>query len=208
MKRYRKIKLYSHPRYKTHHAKCFLEDPTLNPDDFTAAHLDKDNADWDKLYERFDAAVDWPTVGYYKHLLKKYPDAKVILTIRSADSWYESIRDTVVHSFVNHQIQPDHPHYAFSNMCRIVTFDGAVADPEQFNQVDKMKKMFNDHNDEVKRVVPADQLYVMPLGSGWEDLCKFLGKEVPKEPYPRSNSKEAFRKTANLAFKQEKLPEK
>lgn len=170
-----------------------MEDSTLNPDDFTRAALDKENADWDKLYERFDAAVDWPTVDFYKELFQKYPEAKVILSIRSADSWYESVKNTVHRISIEvGDLPEDDPMYPFSNMCRTVTFDGALSDPVRFNDKEMIKKLFNDHNEEVKRVIPPEQLYVMELGSGWEGLCKFLGKEVPKGPYPSSNSSQEF----------------
>lgn len=47
--------------------------------------------DWEDLYKGFNAAVDWPTCSFYKELMKAYPDAKVILTTRSAESWYRSM---------------------------------------------------------------------------------------------------------------------
>jgi len=36
-------------------------------------------------------------------------------------------------------------------------------------------------------LVPADQLLVFQVGEGWERLCKFLGKPVPAEEFPREN---------------------
>lgn len=49
----------------------------MNPADFYNAYIDRKNAEWDKLYEKYDTAVDWPTVTFYKDLLQQYPDAKV-----------------------------------------------------------------------------------------------------------------------------------
>ena len=43
--------------------------------------------DWDYIYEGFDAAVDWPTCSFVEPLMKKYPEAKVILTLRDVDDW-------------------------------------------------------------------------------------------------------------------------
>ncbi|KAI7897817.1 uncharacterized protein BX663DRAFT_526980, partial [Cokeromyces recurvatus] len=82
--------------YKTHHMKCFFEDPELDPDLFYDAYFHRETADWDQLYKDYNAAVDWPTVEFYKELLKKYPKAKVLLTIRSADSWYNSVKNTIL----------------------------------------------------------------------------------------------------------------
>jgi hypothetical protein len=172
-----------------------MEDPTLNPDDFTAAALDRKNADWDKLYENYNAAVDWPTVSFYKELFQKYPDAKVILTVRSADSWYKSVKNTVhLASIQLKGMTEDHPIYPFARMCRTVTFNGELSDPEKFKDEEAIKKLYLDHIEDVKKTIPAEQLYIMELGSGWEGLCTFLGKDVPKEPYPNSNSTHEFQK--------------
>lgn len=41
------------------------------------------------------AVVDFPMSFYWKKLMELYPDAKVILTIRSPESWYKSYCSTV-----------------------------------------------------------------------------------------------------------------
>ena len=46
--------------------------------------------DWDEVYKDYSSAVDWPTAAYYRELSDKYPDAKVILGMRDAGSWYDS----------------------------------------------------------------------------------------------------------------------
>jgi Sulfotransferase domain len=39
----------------------------------------------------------------------------------------------------------------------------------------------------VRSLVPADNLLEYQPQDGWEPLCKFLGKPIPNEPYPRVN---------------------
>src|SRR5262249_33070515 len=51
--------------------------------------------DWDRLFEGFRATVDWPACSFYRELLEKYPGAKVILTVRDPDRWYDSARQTI-----------------------------------------------------------------------------------------------------------------
>lgn len=174
--------------------KAFFEDPTQNPDDFYNAYLDKENADYDKLYENYDAAVDWPNVSFYKELLKKYPGAKVVLTERSADSWWKSMQNTILKTVaeVPNSDDPSKPEYRFYRMATTICLDGLFRDVKQIKNEEKLKQMFLDHNAEVKRVVPEDQLLVMQLGEGWERLCKFLGKEIPSVPYPNGNSTKEF----------------
>lgn len=52
--------------------------------------------------------------------------------------------------------------------------------------------IFNHHNAQVKRTIPADRLLVYELGSGWEPLCQFLGAEIPNEPFPHTNTTADF----------------
>src|SRR5262249_4216448 len=47
--------------------------------------------DWHTLFHKFDATVDTPACLYYKELLEAFPDAKVVLTVRDPDRWYESL---------------------------------------------------------------------------------------------------------------------
>lgn len=60
--------------------------------------------------------------------------------------------------------------------------------------------MFEDilqaHNDLVRRLVPSDRLLVLNLGDGWEPLCRFLGKPIPNEPFPRVNDAAAADRVA------------
>ena len=51
--------------------------------------------DWDALFREYQAAVDWPAAAFYAPLLERYPDARVILTVRDAERWYDSARNTI-----------------------------------------------------------------------------------------------------------------
>lgn len=41
-----------------------------------------------------------------------------------------------------------------------------------------------------RRLVPADQLLVCKLedGFGWEEICPFVGVDIPETKYPRGNA--------------------
>jgi hypothetical protein len=47
--------------------------------------------------------------------------------------------------------------------------------------------VFAQHSERVRRSVPADRLLVYRVQEGWEPLCRFLGVDVPDEPFPRVN---------------------
>ncbi|TNN19641.1 NAD dependent epimerase dehydratase [Schistosoma japonicum] len=55
---------------------------------------------WNDIYNGCKFAVDYPTCVFYKELMNIYPNAKVILTIRDADSWIKSCRATTASDMV------------------------------------------------------------------------------------------------------------
>ena len=46
-------------------------------------------------FEGYRAAVDWPACAFWRELAEAFPDAKVVLTTRDAESWYESYHATI-----------------------------------------------------------------------------------------------------------------
>ena len=46
--------------------------------------------DWETLFQGYQATVDWPGCNFYKQFMEHYPEAKVILTVRNPEQWYES----------------------------------------------------------------------------------------------------------------------
>ena len=51
--------------------------------------------DWDAMFNGYQSGADWPVAAYYKELMVAYPDAKVILTVRDPERWYESFSTTL-----------------------------------------------------------------------------------------------------------------
>lgn len=168
-------------------------DPNLKPENFLDAYRNPDApVDWDKVYEGYDAAVDWPTAAFWERLMNYYPDAKVILTVRDAESWYRSAMNTI---FGRPKHEPPKPETRRNSiaMGEEVIIHGVFGGRQNLEDKEAMCRKFNDHIEYVKKVVPPDRLLVLGLGDGWEPLCKFLGKEIPDEPYPKTNSTEEFK---------------
>ncbi|KAG0184716.1 hypothetical protein DFQ28_010661 [Apophysomyces sp. BC1034] len=181
--------------YRTHHLGNESRRQQLDPGVWLRAFENKDHEDeWENVYGDYDAAVDTPTAPFYKELAERYPEAKVILTIRSADSWYNSICKTIfkIRKIPFPEGFPE-SRRKMMELGRAVMLNGYFKDdPVREPNKEELCKMFNDHIEEVKRVIPPDRLLIMELGEGWERLCKFLGKEIPDEPYPRLNEREGF----------------
>jgi hypothetical protein len=49
------------------------------------------------------------------------------------------------------------------------------------------ERFYLQHYENIRRLVPPERLLEYKLGSGWEPLCDFLGKEVPPEEFPWLN---------------------
>ncbi|MEM7085732.1 MAG: sulfotransferase family protein [Bacteroidota bacterium] len=164
---------------KAYHFKDLIADPSKLK--YWQALEDTSETDYERLFEGYEASVDFPGYPYYKLLMKKYPDAKVVLTIRDFDSWYDSNFNTIW------QVEPTNPCLEFMrNTYLIKQFDGKFASKEV------AEKVFHAHNNEVIEYVPKEQLLVYEVKDGWEPLCTFLNCDVPSEELPHLNKKENF----------------
>jgi hypothetical protein len=117
--------------------------------------------------------------------MEVYPAAKVLLTIRDPEKWYESTKHTIYT-----MVDAPEP----SSMLRMATkLVWEQTFGRNFEDRRHAIEVFERHNQEVKEHVPAERLLVYEVKDGWEPLCEFLGAEVPKgEPFPHLNDTEAF----------------
>ena len=51
--------------------------------------------DWDAVFEGFHSTTDYPACTYWRELAEHYPRAKVILTVRDPDTWFDSVSETI-----------------------------------------------------------------------------------------------------------------
>ncbi|KAG2216971.1 hypothetical protein INT45_011877 [Circinella minor] len=194
--------------YNTHHMReMFNRDG--HPEVFQEAYEHPDNEiDWDMLYDGFDAAVDWPTAEFLEPLMKKYPDAKILLTERDFESWYKSVSNTL-HPMATQVMKSSDSEYMrrIHSMVSTIAMNGDIADPKRFQNKEDIKKKFEEHYNKVKRIVPKDRLLVLQLGEGWNRLCEFLDKPIPNEPYPRTNSTKELQESVEKIYEQLKEKE-
>lgn len=151
--------------------------------------------DWDALFHGYQAAVDWPACNFYQEYLRLYPDAKVVLTVRDPEGWYASARATIYglrHAFPTWALAFIPWLRRFHRMTDRVIWEGVFQG--RFEDKSYALEVFNHHNAEVMRVVPADRLLVFEVSQGWGPLCQFLGAAVPSDkPFPRLNDAAEFR---------------
>ena len=147
--------------------------------------------DWQKILKGFKSTVDWPSTYFWKVLLELNPDAKVILSLRDEDSWYNSAKSTIYQGMENADKYSGLRGEVYKMASRIVlekTFLGRF-DDEQF-----AKKVYREHIEDVKKSVRAENLLLMDVKEGWQPLCEFLNVELPAEEFPRTNTKSMYQK--------------
>jgi hypothetical protein len=152
--------------------------------------------DWDAIFAGYNSTVDYPSAPYWRELAAHYPDAKVLLSVRDADQWFDSTQSTI---------------FAPGGMPATslrADATGPMADFfKSFSQEfcahvhDRafMTAYFHRHNQAVKAAIPAERLLVYEAGQGWAPLCTFLGVPIPDAPYPSENNRAEF--VARLADK-------
>lgn len=149
-----------------------------------------ESVDFDKLFEGYQASVDWPSCNFWREQLAWYPEAKVILSERDPEGWYKSIMNTIYSASVAMKEVEDPLMQRRSEMVFELIWDGLF--DGRMDDESHVIDVYLKHNQQVKDEVPADRLLVFESSQGWAPLCEFLEVPVPDGPYPRTNSSEDF----------------
>lgn len=153
------------------------------------------NPDWQRIFDGYAATVDYPGCRYWRELADVYPDAKVILTVRDAERWFESTQATI---FSDHNRE----RLSFPELKDFFEKNVFSQFGDRIHDRDFMIQAFRRHNDEVERSIAPERLLVFEVKEGWAPLCEFLGVPVPPDPFPHANSREemeAMVRTAQVA---------
>ena len=153
--------------------------------------------DWDEVLAGYRSTVDWPATAFYEQLVEAYPEAKVVLTVRDPDSWYESVAATIygIHRPIESSPLPapgemppelDWAREVIDRIVFVDTFD------ERFEDRRHAVEVFQRHNRQVTERVSPDRLLVYEVTEGWGPLCEFLELEPPDAPFPHLNDRKFF----------------
>jgi hypothetical protein len=136
--------------------------------------------DWDRIFAGFKSTVDFPACTSYAALADHYPEAKVVLSVRDPEKWFESTQQTI---FAPHWMAylPSSAAGPFMKATINDYFDDRMHDREFL--IDR----FNEHVAAVQAKIPAERLLMFDVRQGWAPLCEFLEVAVPAEPFPRIN---------------------
>lgn len=177
----------------TYHFFEFLQHPSHV--DHWLDVIDGKGVDFEKIYGSnpiYTATCDFPSCVFWKEQLASYPHAKVILTVRDPESWYQSARETIFRGIYSS------PYQLFG--IRVVDLLGLNPIKREFWRKlfdrnifagDWSKKniisAYQLHIAKVVKECPNDKLLLFDVKEGWKPLCTFLKKPIPKEPFPHLN---------------------
>jgi len=149
--------------------------------------------------DTYKATLDYPSCGMYMELMEAYPNAKVLLNVRDAEKWYDSVIDTIWSWRCGEQnwsvrIFPDGRR--FQEQARLFHEKTMLPGVRRTDREGSIKS-FKAWIERVKATVPPEKLLVFDVKEGWEPLCKFLGKPIPAVPFPNVNDKEELKASMN-----------
>jgi hypothetical protein len=157
--------------------------------------------DWSTLLAGHQSTVDWPAAAFWRELAAHYPQARLILTVRDPEAWYDSAVRTIF------RVELARRHLAgrlalraltglSPDLAAFVAMTDAVVFRRVFGgDVDDRRHavaVFRRHVAEVRESVPADRLLVYDVTDGWAPLCGFLDVAVPAQEFPRGNEAGSF----------------
>jgi hypothetical protein len=123
------------------------------------------------------AVSDFPAAIFAEELIKAYPDAMVILSVRDEDTWYKSMMSTLWHAYANHPPGGGNPamrtlaeQYHKNMWANDFPVHGRLA--------------YQKHNDLVRELGKGSRFLEYNVKESWGPLCRFLEKPVPDQPFP------------------------
>ncbi|KIX03408.1 uncharacterized protein Z518_06960 [Rhinocladiella mackenziei CBS 650.93] len=158
-----------------------------------------ERSDWDQLFGHCMAISDAPSYAFADDLIKAYPEAKVILTVRdSPEAWRKSMMSTVIPTALAHEeigvvgriLMAFAPKTYYQPMFGMVIKYTRLLDVPS-----RGVRMYEEHNNWIRSLVPKENLLEFNVKQGWEPLCRFLGKEVPPKPFPHVNGSRDYLET-------------
>ena len=151
--------------------------------------------DWEAVFAGYSSTTDYPACIYWRELAAAYPKAKLILTKRDKDKWFESTQATIFSEAMTARIVGS-PVEPFFHKTVWRDFGKRIHD-RAF-----MTAYFEEHNATVEAEVAKKRLLVYDVAQGGEPLCKFLGVPVPDSPFPKVNSREEMQARMSKATDQ------
>jgi hypothetical protein len=157
--------------------------------------------DFREVFADFGSSVDWPGSFFYREVMDVFPEAKVLLSVRPAEDWERSMRETIWAIFYGDHLLNDvsrargrvDPLWkGYIEMMEGMWEQSGLLGSGATAGLGELARAFEAYNEEVIATVPSDRLLVWSAADGWEPLCEFLEVGVPDVPFPRLNDSRQF----------------
>ncbi|KAK8034877.1 hypothetical protein PG993_009872 [Apiospora rasikravindrae] len=176
-----------------HHQRTWVEIMELAPNCRSFSDEKKLDYLFSSILEGYVATMDCPAATLTPELMRVYPDALVICTTRSQESWWRSMQ------YLNDMMGTWYLPLIVLWLRKSQIYGIWRV---RFQQImiwrygdDKiMEGTKQKHEDHIRQVVPPEKLFWYNVSEGWEPLCKILGVPVPDQPFPHNNNKSDARK--------------
>jgi hypothetical protein len=134
-------------------------------------------------------------------LIAAYPEAKVIVAMRDPDAWWKSVEQSVAKE---HKKSHDAPAFIRNLLMKLdpsflgrfgpfmTAMEYGIFGEKGFSDPENCKKRYVAMHEEVRNMVPKENLLDFQLKQGWRPLCEFLGKDIPGTPFPHVNESAEF----------------
>lgn len=148
--------------------------------------------DWERIFAGYQSTMDYPGCTLWREISDHYPDAKIILTVRDPDRWFESVNETIFSDawVATTRASPAAP---FFDKLVYADFGDRIAD-RGF-----MIDYFHHWNEAIVMSVPVDRLLIYEAVEGWEPLCEFLDVDVPSTLFPHANTRQEMLEMLEMA---------
>jgi len=125
-----------------------------------------------------EAFEDWPWILLFREMDAAFPGSRFILTTRKSGNWLRSYR---------RMLAAQGKSKVELNEIRRILYGLPFPDVTDAQLLERYER----HNADVRQYFhdrPEDLLVVdWEQGSGWLELCAFLGCEIPDQPFPHEN---------------------
>ena len=139
--------------------------------------------DWPALFQGYASAVDWPAGSFWPEVAAAFPDALILLSTRSSESWWKSASQTIFPSSAKMAGSPWHAMWLDLVRNRFTPrLDDRAAAIAAYER----------HNADVRAGAPKARLLEWTAQEGWGPLCRALGVPEPSTPFPHANSTDEF----------------
>ena len=151
-----------------------------------------DKLDWKDIFEGYDALIQSPPAMYYNEILKAYPNAKVVMEVTNSNIWYKRVKRVKRFFWWLNWLRFFNKPGKYLVMMDKMFF---ILFKNDFSPINAQVK-YNTFISGVKQSIPEDQLFIIKPEEGWQPLCQFLNKPIPKEKFPNQVDVDDLNNTA------------